>query len=185
MNVADYIVAFLGSLGVRHIFGYPGSPLVPFLAALERQEEVRWVLMRHENAAAMAAGAHGRLTGELGVCVTTSGPGALNALCGVVDADLDRVPLLVITGLVPTAQVGHWEFQDVDQSQGVRLGPRPQRQLHPSRPAGGAPAQLRRTGRPAAARGASRASLRLLATQIPFGADPFHLDPALLPRPLR
>ena len=116
MNIADYIVAFLGSLGVRHIYGYPGSPLVPFLAALERQEEVRWVLMRHENAAAMAAGAHGRLTGELGVCVTTSGPGALNALCGVVDADLDRVPLLVITGLVPTAQVGHWEFQDVHQS---------------------------------------------------------------------
>ena len=116
MNVADFIVAFLGSLGVRHIFGYPGSPLVPLLAALERQDVVRWILMRHENAAAMAAGAHARLTGELGVCVTTSGPGALNALPGVVDADLDRVPLLLLTGLVPTAQVGHWEFQDVDQA---------------------------------------------------------------------
>ena len=89
---------------------------MPLLAALERQDTVRWVLMRHENAAAMAAGAHARLTGELGVCVATSGPGALNALAGVVDADLDRVPLLLLTGLVPTAQVGHWEFQDIDQS---------------------------------------------------------------------
>ena len=94
MNVADYIIAFLGSLGVRHIFGYPGSPLVPLLAALERQDVVSWVLMRHENAAAMAAGAHARLTGELGVCAATSGPGALNAICGVIDADLDRVPVL-------------------------------------------------------------------------------------------
>ncbi|HET9067979.1 MAG TPA: thiamine pyrophosphate-binding protein, partial [Amaricoccus sp.] len=116
MNVADHIVAFLGSLGVRHVFGYPGSPLVPLLAALERQDAVRWVLMRHENAAALAAGAHARLTGELGVCVATSGPGALNALPGVVDADLDRVPLLLLTGLVPTAQLGHWEFQDIDQA---------------------------------------------------------------------
>ena len=91
MNVADYIVAVLGSLGVRHVFGYPGSPLVPLLAALERQDSVRWVLMRHENAAALAAGAHARLTGGLGVCVATSGPGALNALGGVVDADLDRI----------------------------------------------------------------------------------------------
>ena len=54
MNVADYIIAFLGSLGVRHVFGYPGTPLVPLLAALERQTTVRWVLMRHENAAALA-----------------------------------------------------------------------------------------------------------------------------------
>ncbi len=89
---------------------------MPLLAALERQDAVRWVLMRHENAAAMAAGAHARLTGGLGVCVATSGPGALNALSGVVDADLDRVPLLLLTGLVPTAQVGHWEFQDIDQA---------------------------------------------------------------------
>jgi thiamine pyrophosphate-dependent acetolactate synthase large subunit-like protein len=116
MNIADYVLAFLASLGVRHLYGYPGSPLVPFLAAMERQDRIGWVLMRHENAAAMAAGAHARLTGELGVCVATSGPGALNAICGVVDADLDRAPVLAITGLVPTSQMGHWEFQDVDQT---------------------------------------------------------------------
>lgn len=116
MNIADYVIAFLGSLGVRHLYGYPGTPLVPFLAAMERQDKVAWMLMRHENAAAMAAGAHARLTGQLGVCVATSGPGALNSICGVVDADLDRAPVLVITGLVPTSQMGHWEFQDVDQT---------------------------------------------------------------------
>ncbi len=185
MNIADYIVAFLGSLGVRHIYGYPGSPLVPFLAALERQEEVRWVLMRHENAAAMAAGAHGRLTGELGVCVTTSGPGALNALCGVVDADLDRVPLLVITGLVPTAQVGHSEFQDVHQSRvfGSVLA-HSANSIHP----GQLVALLRNfVGWACQQQRAVHLALPsdLLATQIPFGADPFHLDPAMLPRPLR
>ena len=76
MNVADYIVAFLGSLGVRHVFGYPGSPLVPLLAALERQETVRFVLMRHESAAALAAGAHARLTGAPGPEVTTQTPSA-------------------------------------------------------------------------------------------------------------
>ncbi|MGV8839258.1 MAG: thiamine pyrophosphate-binding protein [Bauldia sp.] len=117
MNVADYVVAFLAAMGVKHVYGYPGSPLVPLLAAFERQDRVRFVLMRHENAAAMAAGAHGRISGDLGVCIATSGPGALNALCGVVDSDLDRVPVLALTGSVPTAQEGHWEFQDVSQAQ--------------------------------------------------------------------
>ena len=75
MNVADYIVAFLGSLGLKHVFGYPGTPLVPLLAALERQDVVRWVLMRHENAAALAAGAHARLTGASGSASPPPGRG--------------------------------------------------------------------------------------------------------------
>ena len=116
MNVADYLVSFLYAIGVRHVFGYPGSPLVPLLSALERQPDVQWVLMRHENAAALAASAHAKLTGRLSVCVATSGPGALNFVCGVVDAHLDRVPMLALTGLVPTASQGHWEFQDIDQT---------------------------------------------------------------------
>src|SRR5437868_331523 len=116
MTVADYLVSFLSLLGVKHVYGYPGSPLVPLLAALQRQDAVRWVLMRHENAAALAAGAHARLTGQLGVCVATSGPGALNFVCGVADSHLDRAPVLALTGLVPTASQGHWEFQDVNQT---------------------------------------------------------------------
>lgn len=116
MKVADYVVSFLSAMGVRHIFGYPGSPLVPLLAAIDRHPDVRWVLMRHENSAALAASADGKLTGRLSVCVATSGPGALNFVCGVADAHLDRVPMLALTGLVPTASQGHWEFQDVDQT---------------------------------------------------------------------
>ena len=116
VNIADYLVSFLAATGVKAIFGYPGSPLVPFLAAIERQTDIEWVLMRHENAAALAASAYAKMTGRLGVCVATSGPGALNFVCGVVDAHLDRVPMLALTGLVSTTSQGHWEFQDVDQS---------------------------------------------------------------------
>ena len=115
-TVADYIIAFLTSIGVRHIYGYPGSPLVPLLAAIQRQDQVQWILMRHENAAALAASASAKRTGTLGVCCLTSGPGALQAVCGIVDANLDRVPLLALTGLVPRSQQGHWDFQDVDQT---------------------------------------------------------------------
>jgi pyruvate oxidase len=115
-TVADYVVSFLASIGVRQVFGYPGSPLVPLLAAFERQDKVQWVLMQHENAAALAASASAKHTGTLGVCCLTSGPGALQGVCGVVDANLDRAPLLVITGLVARSQQGHWDFQDVDQT---------------------------------------------------------------------
>jgi thiamine pyrophosphate-dependent acetolactate synthase large subunit-like protein len=185
MNVADYIVAFLGSLGVRHVFGYPGSSLVPLLAALERQDRVRWVLMRHENAAAMAAGAHGRLTGELGVCVATSGPGALNALCGVVDADLDRVPLLAITGLVPTSQVGHWEFQDVNQAQlfGAVLS-QSAVCIHPGQLA---PLLRNFVGIAVQQQRAVHLALPSDVLAAPIGPEDelFRIDPALVPRPLR
>ena len=184
MNVADYIIAFLGSLGVRHIFGYPGSPLVPLLAALQRQDVVSWVLMRHENAAAMAAGAHARLTGELGVCAATSGPGALNAICGVIDADLDRVPVLAITGQVPTAQVGHWDFQDVNQAQlfGAALA-HSASCIH----SGQLVALLRNfVGRARQQQRAVHLALPsdVLETELAVDDAQFSLDLALLPRPL-
>ena len=115
-TLADYLVATLAAAGVRRIYGVPGLAVLPLLDALSRQDRVRWVLMAHENAAALAASAESKLTGGLGVCATTSGPGALQALCGVVDADLDRTPLLLLTGLVPRANLGHWGFQDVDQA---------------------------------------------------------------------
>jgi thiamine pyrophosphate-dependent acetolactate synthase large subunit-like protein len=107
--------------------------LVPLLAALERQDEVEWILMRHENSAALAASAQAKITGNMSVCVATSGPGALNFVCGVSDAHMDRVPMLALTGLVPTASQGHWEFQDVDQTQlfGAIL-PRSASCVHPS-----------------------------------------------------
>jgi pyruvate oxidase len=121
MTLADYLVAALAAAGVRRIYGVPGLAVLPLLDALSRQDRVRWVLMAHENAAALAASAESKLTGQLGVCATTSGPGALQALCGVVDANLDRTPLLLLSGLVPRANLGHWGFQDVDQAALYRL----------------------------------------------------------------
>lgn len=115
-TVADYVISFLASIGVEHIYGYPGSPIVPLLAAIQRQDRVKWVLMRHENAAALAASASAKRTGRLGVCLLTSGPGALQAVCGIADANLDRAPVLALTGLVARSQQGHWDFQDVDQT---------------------------------------------------------------------
>ena len=117
MTAADYIVAFLKAVGVRQVFGYPGTPIMPFLAALERQSDIEWVLMRHENSAAMAASAQARLTGQLTVCMATSGPGSANFICGLIDAQLDRVPVLALTGMVPTYNQGHSEFQDINQAQ--------------------------------------------------------------------
>jgi thiamine pyrophosphate-dependent acetolactate synthase large subunit-like protein len=185
MNIADYVIAFLGSLGVRHVYGYPGTPIVPFLAAMERQDKVAWVLMRHENAAAMAAGAHARLTGQLGVCVATSGPGALNAICGVVDADLDRAPVLAITGLVPTSQMGHWEFQDVDQTglfgsvlEHSATCTHPNQLVALLRNFAGTAIQESRAVHLAL-------PADLLETEIAPGDPLFDLDPEMLPRPLR
>lgn len=73
--------------------------------------------MRHENSAAMAASAQARLTGEMSVCMATSGPGSANFICGLIDAQLDRVPMLALTGMVPTFNQGHSEFQDINQAQ--------------------------------------------------------------------
>ncbi len=117
MTASDYIVRFLKSVGVRQVFGYPGTPILPFMAALERQSDIEWVLMRHENSAAMAASAQARLTGELTVCMATSGPGSANFICGLIDSQLDRAPVLALTGMVPTYNQGHSEFQDINQAQ--------------------------------------------------------------------
>lgn len=116
-TISDYIVDFLKNVGVRQVFGYPGTPILPLMAALERQSDIEWVLMRHENSAAMAASAQARLTGELAVCMATSGPGSANFICGLVDAQLDRAPVLALTGMVPTYNQGHSEFQDINQAQ--------------------------------------------------------------------
>jgi len=116
MTVADYLVAYLKAAGVKNIYGFPGTPLLPFLEAIRKQDDIKWILTRHENAAALAAAANAKLTGELSVCVSTSGPGVLQTVCGVMDAHLDGAPLLALTGMVPTANQGHWEFQDINQT---------------------------------------------------------------------
>ncbi|MFB6261044.1 MAG: thiamine pyrophosphate-binding protein, partial [Thiohalorhabdaceae bacterium] len=97
MNSAECLVTCLESEGVRFVFGLPGEETLAFYEAL-RDSAINVVTCRHEQGAAFMADIHGRLTGSPGVCVSTLGPGATNLITGVADADLDRAPVVAITG---------------------------------------------------------------------------------------
>ena len=97
MKASDLFVRCLEAEGVKRIFGVPGEENADFMMSLE-DSSIEFVLCRHEQGAAFMAEAHGRLTGEPGVCLGTLGPGATNLITGVADSNMDRAPLLVITG---------------------------------------------------------------------------------------
>lgn len=99
--------------GVTHVFGYPGGAIMPVYDALTGSK-LQHILVRHEQAAALAADAYGRVTGEPGVCLATSGPGATNLVTGIANAYLDSVPMVAITGQVATPLMGTDAFQEVD-----------------------------------------------------------------------
>ncbi len=113
MNGAQVLIQELEAQGVETIFGYPGGAIMPVYDALT-ESSLRHVLVRHEQAAALAAGGYARATGRTGVCMATSGPGATNLITGIADAFLDSVPLVAITGQVPTPVLGTDAFQEVD-----------------------------------------------------------------------
>ena len=100
MNVAQLLVRCLENEGVRHVFGIPGEETLALNAALADSDKIRFVLARHEQGAAFMADVYGRLSSYPGVCLATLGPGATNLLTGVADAQLDRAPLVAITGQV-------------------------------------------------------------------------------------
>jgi acetolactate synthase-1/2/3 large subunit len=106
------IDALLGQ-GVRHVFGYPGGAIMPLYDALV-DSGLEHILCRHEQGAALAADAYGRVARMAGVCLATSGPGATNLVTGIANAFMDSVPVVVITGQVPTALQGTDAFQEVD-----------------------------------------------------------------------
>jgi acetolactate synthase-1/2/3 large subunit len=110
---ADLLVATLERLGVETVFGYPGGAIMPIYDALTASS-LRHILVRHEQSAAFAADAWARVTGKPGVCLATSGPGATNLVTGIASAMMDSVPLVAITGQVPTALMGTDAFQEVD-----------------------------------------------------------------------
>ncbi|WP_417618445.1 acetolactate synthase 2 catalytic subunit [Oceanisphaera sp.] len=113
MNGAQYIVQTLKQQGVTQIFGYPGGAIMPLYDALY-DGGVEHLLCRHEQAAALAAVGYARASGQVGVCMATSGPGATNLITGLADAMLDSIPLVAITGQVPVAAIGTDAFQEVD-----------------------------------------------------------------------
>ncbi|MBB5710394.1 acetolactate synthase-1/2/3 large subunit [Sphingomonas xinjiangensis] len=111
---ADILIEALTDLGVEVVFGYPGGAVLPIYDALFKQERIRHILVRHEQAATHAAEGYARSTGKPGVVLVTSGPGATNAVTGITDALLDSIPMVVITGQVPTALIGTDAFQEAD-----------------------------------------------------------------------
>jgi acetolactate synthase-1/2/3 large subunit len=115
---ADILIETLCDLGVEVVFGYPGGAVLPIYDALFKQAEkpdgIRHILVRHEQAATHAAEGYARSTGKPGVVLVTSGPGATNAVTGITDALMDSIPMVVITGQVPTALIGTDAFQEAD-----------------------------------------------------------------------
>ena len=114
LSGAEILIQFLKDEGVKHIFGYPGGSVLHIYDAMYGQEDVQHVLVRHEQAATHAADGYARSTGKPGVCMVTSGPGATNAITGIATAYMDSIPLIVITGQVPTPVIGSDAFQEVD-----------------------------------------------------------------------
>ncbi|MFD9414241.1 thiamine pyrophosphate-dependent enzyme [Streptomyces goshikiensis] len=113
-TVARVIIDALKDLGVRHVFGVVGDALNPLTDAIRTTDELTWVGCRHEEAAAFAAGAQSQLSGTLGVCMGTVGPGSVHLLNGLYDAAKSRTPVLAICGQVPLAEIGSDYFQEVD-----------------------------------------------------------------------
>ena len=114
MSGAAILVQCLIEQGVEFVFGYPGGAVLPIYDALFGDERIRHILVRHEAGAAHAAEGYARATGKPGVVLVTSGPGATNAVTGIADAFMDSIPLVVITGQVPTALIGTDAFQEAD-----------------------------------------------------------------------
>ena len=111
---AEIFVRSLEEQGVKHVFGYPGGAVLPIYDALDQQDKVEHILVRHEQAAAHAADGYARSTGRPGVVLVTSGPGATNAVTGIATAYMDSIPMVVFSGQVPTALIGNDAFQEVD-----------------------------------------------------------------------
>jgi pyruvate oxidase len=114
-TVGDKIVEQLTAFGVKYIFGMPGDSILPLVDSLSRQEEIKFILTRHESTAAFMASAYGKLTGEPGVCLSIAGPGATNLLTGLVDAATDRAPVLALVGQVAQAFLGSEHLQEIDE----------------------------------------------------------------------
>ncbi|API58585.1 acetolactate synthase, large subunit, biosynthetic type [Tardibacter chloracetimidivorans] len=114
MGGAEILVRTLQDLGVEVIFGYPGGAVLPIYDALFKQERIRHILVRHEQAAVHAAEGYARSTGKPGVVLVTSGPGATNAITGITDALMDSIPIVVLTGQVATHLIGSDAFQEAD-----------------------------------------------------------------------
>ena len=114
LSGGEILIRCLKDEGVEYLFGYPGGAVLHIYDAIYRQDDVKHILVRHEQAATHAADGYARATGRPGVVIVTSGPGATNAVTGIATAFMDSIPMVVITGQVATANIGSDAFQEVD-----------------------------------------------------------------------
>jgi len=114
LNGAEIAIRCLQEEGVEHVFGYPGGAVLFIYDALFNQDKIKHILVRHEQAAVHAADGYARSTDKVGVALVTSGPGVTNAVTGIATAYLDSIPLVIISGQVPTFAIGEDAFQEVD-----------------------------------------------------------------------
>ena len=114
MTGAKMVVQALKDQGVKVVFGYPGGAVLPIYDEIFQQNEIEHILVRHEQGAVHAAEGYARSTGKLGVVLVTSGPGATNTVTGLTDALMDSIPIVVLTGQVPTFMIGSDAFQEAD-----------------------------------------------------------------------
>src|ERR1041385_532032 len=105
-TVGDFLLQRLSAWGVQRVFAYPGDGINGIMGAFERQDRIAFIQARHEEMAAFMATAHAKFTGEVGVCLATSGPGAIHLLNGLYDAKLDHAPVLAIAGQAPSYALG-------------------------------------------------------------------------------
>nr|MBF0684442.1 acetolactate synthase 3 catalytic subunit [Pseudomonas sp.] len=114
LNGAEILVRCLADEGVEHVFGYPGGAVLYIYDEIYKQERFQHILVRHEQAAVHAADAYSRSSQKTGVALVTSGPGATNAVTGIATAYMDSIPMVIISGQVPTAAIGEDAFQECD-----------------------------------------------------------------------
>ena len=114
MSGAAMVVEALKDVGVTHVFGYPGGAVLDIYDALFAQDDVKHVLVRHEQAAAHMADGYARSTGKTGTVLVTSGPGATNTLTGIATAYMDSIPMVILSGQVPSMHIGEDAFQETD-----------------------------------------------------------------------
>ena len=114
MQASDLLVHCLEREGIEFVFGVPGEENADFVRSLEKSETIKFVLTRHEQGAAFMVEAYGRLTGQVAACLGTLGPGATNLITGVADSNMDRAPMLVLTGQGSTARLHKESHQIMD-----------------------------------------------------------------------
>ena len=111
---AEILVKALQAENVKYVWGYPGGAVLHIYDAFYKQDTIQHVLVRHEQAAVHAADGYARATGDVGVALVTSGPGVTNAVTGIATAYMDSIPMVIVTGQVPTAAIGLDAFQECD-----------------------------------------------------------------------